>query len=132
MVRSFFYALLNCRSATPGSVEKYCTVLSPKTILFWGNESENMEEILPLSEKTHPVGNGVQKLYRFENNYGASVVQFDGSYGSRSGLWELAVIKYDGEEYGICYDTPITDDVISRLSLSEVQKILVEIRDLKP
>lgn len=91
--------------------------------------------IEPFSEKTHPIGNGTQKLYRFDNGYGASVVRFSvgpfgGSYGVASGLWELAVIKFDGDDWHINYETPITGDVLGHLTDDEVDALLVRIRDL--
>lgn len=94
-------------------------------------------EILPVSEKTHPIGSGIQKLYRFDNGYGASVVQFSiglaGSYGVESGLWEMAVIAYDeGDEFHLTYDTPVTGDVLGYLDEDQVQDYLRQIRDLPP
>lgn len=78
--------------------------------------------------------NGVQYLYKFENNYGASVVKHDGSYGHEDDLWELAVIKFtgDGENivWDINYDTDITNDVIGRLTDEEVRDLLSRIKEL--
>ena len=37
---------------------------------------------------------GVRYVFRFENNYGASVVKHLGSYGYDEDLWELAVIRF--------------------------------------
>lgn len=100
---------------------------------------EQVTEIQPMTEKTHPVGMGVQRLYRFDNGFGASVVQFSmptpsglfaGSYGANAGLWELGVIRWTGDEFHLTYETPITDDVIGHLDLDEVQEILRRIRDL--
>jgi hypothetical protein len=62
----------------------------------------------------------VQKLYRFANNYGASVVKGEHTYGGDEGLWELAVLKFktDGD-YVLDYTTPIeghlTDDAVEEL-----------------
>lgn len=85
-------------------------------------------------ERPHPADtSGVQKLYRFDNGYGASVVRFYGSYGYKSGLWELAVVKFCGPgdfEYKLCYDTPITDDVIGYLSESDVDSTITAIENL--
>jgi len=86
-------------------------------------------------EREHPAGmGGIQKLFRFPNGYGASVVKFPGSYGYGTGRWELAVIKYSGdgdEGYTLTYDTPVTDDVIGCLSEQEVDGLLAQIEALK-
>jgi hypothetical protein len=66
---------------------------------------------------------GIQKLYKFPNGYGASVVKHKGSYGYAQGLWELAVL-FNGE---LCYDTEITSDVIGHLNDPEVDNILGQI-----
>lgn len=52
----------------------------------------------------------------FINGYGISIIKHDGSYGRASNKWEIAVLR--GEE--LCYDTPITDDVIGWLTGPEV------------
>lgn len=98
------------------------------------------ETIQPIVEKPHGTFNGVQKLYRFDNGYGASVVRFTtpygaGSYGAESGLWEMAVIRWTsdgntGRDFTIDYDTGITDDVLGHLDEDEVQEYLAKIRDL--
>lgn len=76
---------------------------------------------------------GVQRLYKFDNEYGASVIRHNSSYGSEKGLWELAVIKYesDGVKYKLVYDTEITQDVIGHLDESEIEQLLVRISNLK-
>ena len=74
---------------------------------------------------------GVQKLYRFANNYGASVVRHAYSYGSESGLWELAVLKYDGVKSSIVYDTPVTSDVEGFLTEEKVDALLEQIEALQ-
>lgn len=80
---------------------------------------------------------GRQRLYFFDNNYGASVVSHSFSYGGQHGKWELAVLKYSGEgvrddyaNWPLNYDTPITDDVIGWLDESEVQGLLTQIKEL--
>lgn len=44
--------------------------------------------------------------------------------------WELAVIKGNKENFSLCYDTPITNDVIGHLSNSGVSKIMKEVQEL--
>ena len=69
---------------------------------------------------------GVQKVYEFDNGYGASVIMHQGSYGFSKGLWELAVL-HNGS---LCYDTPITNDVIGHLNEEEVNNYLNLIKEL--
>ena len=103
---------------------------------------------------------GVQYVFRFENNYGASVVKRLGTYGYDQDLWELAVIRFgkydelyieyfekhdcdeelaelfdedeDGEDdvYDLTYDTPITDDIEGYLTDEDVRNLLARIKEL--
>ena len=73
---------------------------------------------------------GTQHLYRFANGYGASVVQGIGTYGGEQGKWELGVMKFDGEDYSLTYDTPVTGDVIGWLDPEGVAELLVKIAAL--
>jgi hypothetical protein len=79
-----------------------------------------------LTLPSNPCNGGVQHKASFPNGYGASVVRHSFSYGNESGLWELAVLKDDS----ICYDTPITDDVLGHLTEAEVNEILDQIEAL--
>jgi hypothetical protein len=77
--------------------------------------------------------NGTQVVHKFENNYGASVVRHDFSYGRESGLFEIAVVLFDSDgDWSINYETPITDDVVGHLSQKEVDDILKLIELLPP
>lgn len=71
---------------------------------------------------------GTQRIYKFPNGYGASVIRHPGSYGFKNGLWELAVLDSSGD---LCYSTPITNDVIGHLTDEEVILKLNEIRGLQ-
>lgn len=76
---------------------------------------------------------GVQRLYRFPNGYGASVVRFDGSYGYCRGLWELAVLTFNGPgigDYSMCYTTELTGDVLGYLTEENVDDLLDQIETL--
>lgn len=83
-----------------------------------------------LSERE--VHGGVQILYRAANGYGASVIRHQYSFGVEEGLWELAVVRFDddSDNFNLCYDTSITNDVIGRLTWSEVEGILAQIQEL--
>jgi len=72
---------------------------------------------------------GIQYLAMFPNGYGASIVMNLFSYGGNDGLWELAVLDDEGD---LCYDTPITDDVLGYLTEDDVDEILDRIEELPP
>tara|TARA_A200000159_G_C7071233_1_gene234451 strand:- start:6 stop:266 length:261 start_codon:yes stop_codon:yes gene_type:complete len=78
-------------------------------------------------KSTHDFNGGIQKVYEFPNGYGASVVKHRGSYGYDKGLWELAVLDFDGS---LCYTTEITNDVIGHLNDPEVDRLLRRIEQL--
>ena len=89
--------------------------------------TEKVKEEQPsVAIKPHRQG-GIQKVYSFKNGWGASVVMFPGSYGFEKGLWELAVLDANEE---LCYDTPITDDVIGCLDDRMTGIILERIKNL--
>lgn len=70
----------------------------------------------------NPAFGGTQIIYRFKNDYGASVI----SNKISNGL-ELAVLKFTGpniENYNICYDTPVTSNVIGYLTPETLEEIL--------
>lgn len=81
---------------------------------------------------------GVQKLYRFPNGYGASVVKGEHTYGGDEGLWELAVLTFADKngttlgdyDFEICYTTPICEDVVGHLTDEEVETYLYRIKEL--
>ena len=79
----------------------------------------------------HPLG-GTQKIWRFKNGYGASVVRFPYSYGYEVGLWELGVLQFnDDETYGLTYETNVSNDVIGHLSAADVEVFLKKIQEIQ-
>lgn len=85
-----------------------------------------------LKEVDYDFFGGSRYVFIFENEYGASVISRIGSYGGREGLWEIAVLKNDGNgKYNICYDSGITDDVIGYLSDEQVNEYLGMIKNLQ-
>lgn len=74
---------------------------------------------------------GEQLLFRFENNYGASVIRGPYTYGGNAGLFELCVIEWHSNtKYELTYSTPVADDVIGWLTGDEVLAKLSEIQAL--
>ena len=73
------------------------------------------------------IHDGDQWLFKYDNGYGASVVQHSGSYGGKNGLYEIAVLDSDGE---MSYTTPITDDVIGYADEVKLYETLDRIKSL--
>jgi hypothetical protein len=69
---------------------------------------------------------GIVSRTQFDNGYEVSVVKSPHSYGGAKGLYELAIFK-DGD---ICYDTPITDDVIGYLRPEDVTDVMERVEKL--
>jgi len=78
--------------------------------------------------REEPVIDGVQRLYRFGNDYGASVILNTISHGV-----ELAVIHWkEGGVFNLVYNTPVTSDVIGFLAPEELEEVLDQIEALPP
>ena len=87
-----------------------------------------MKTFKDIEFKPNPMGAdfGIVSRTKLDNGYEVSVVQSEYSYGGDKGLYELAIFK-DGE---ICYDTPITDDVIGYLRPEDVTEVMEKIQKL--
>lgn len=62
----------------------------------------------------------------FKNGYGISVVQT-----TYTRTWEVAVLKGNDKVWDICYNTPITSDVIVCADPVEVENIMIQIQELE-
>lgn len=67
-----------------------------------------------------------QWVIGFKNGYEASIITGEFTYTDKEHPYELAVLK-NGE---LCYDTPITHDVIGHLTADEAGEILAKIEAL--
>ena len=93
----------------------------------------------PFEDQPHPHGIGFIKTYRFDNDYGASVIRFKlpgyksyASYTSNENEFELGVLKFDDSGHGwLFYDSPLTNDVLGHLSKEEVEDALRKIKSWK-
>ena len=83
-----------------------------------------------LNFEPHPSWDGVQAKHFFDNGYGVSIIRSSHSYGGSAGLYELAVLKGLEEDWEICYDTSITDDVLGHQSEQEIETLLQEVENL--
>ena len=84
-----------------------------------------MKTFKDLEFKPHTIGNGVQARMDFDNDYGVSVVKFNGSYGYPN-LWEVAVV-YKGS---LTYNTDITGDVLGHQNDQDVTDIMERVQAL--
>ena len=73
--------------------------------------------------------NGLQAILFFPNGYGISVVRNACSLTTVD-TWEIAILKGTESNYNLCYDTPITNDVIGYCSEEKVSNIMKQIQDL--
>jgi hypothetical protein len=86
-----------------------------------------MKTFKDLKFKPHTIGNGLQAVMNFDNNYGVSVVKFNGSYGFHQDLWEVAILYTDA----ITYNTDITDDVLGHQTDEDVTEVMKKVQKLK-
>jgi len=79
-------------------------------------------------DASHLLG-GVQYIFRFENGYGASLINHSGSYGN-----EIAVLKFYGpsvDDWDFEFDNPIADNkVIGHLTPQGIEDTLDAINAL--
>lgn len=68
---------------------------------------------------------GEQARIDFENGYGISVVNGRGAYCDNE-TWEVAVM-FHGE---ICYNTDITDDVLTYQSEEQITKVMEQLQNI--
>jgi hypothetical protein len=80
-----------------------------------------------LEFEPHPMGVGIRAIMQFGNGYGVSVVRTPYTYGGDKDLYEVAVIDFNGN---LCYDTPVTDDVIGYLRPEDVTDVMDKVQEL--
>jgi hypothetical protein len=83
-----------------------------------------------LNFESHCIDNGIAAKLFFDNGYGVSVVQFPGSYGYEEGLYEVAILKGSADDYDLCYDTPVSDDILGHRDEEDVENIIKEVESL--
>lgn len=81
---------------------------------------------LKFKTDSSPFGFMERARLQFPNGYGISVIRGTYSYGGDEGLYECAVLKNDE----LCYDTPITNDVIGYCDEDKVNEIIKQIEEL--
>lgn len=85
---------------------------------------------LPESQKNAPIPeheDARQAIMHFENGYGISVLKGDIFYSNGTDTYEVDIL-HNGE---LCYDTPITNDVIRYVTSEQITDIMKRIQELK-
>jgi hypothetical protein len=76
-------------------------------------------------------GNRLHKIYRFPNNYGASVVSGPKQKAGGMGNFRMYVLRFESSPPDNCWeiakDTPITGDVIECNDWADVESSLFEV-----
>ena len=90
---------------------------------------EGFEKFLIRDEIDDILG-GAHYVFKFDNGYGASVIKHGHSYGNEDDLWELAVIKFYGDNWGLCYTTEISNDLIGWQTDEDIRVLLERIQSL--
>ena len=85
------------------------------------NDEDLLKRILNTLDKSK------QHIEFYNNGYGVSIVPDI----NNATLYQLAVLVGTEEEYDVCFDTPITDDVIEGLSILEAHEIAKQVSELE-
>jgi hypothetical protein len=71
-----------------------------------------------------------QKVHKFENGYGASVLE-EPSSSELCELFEVGIIRFDDRgRWSLCYDSGLGNDVHRYLTQSQVDELLQKISEL--
>jgi len=62
----------------------------------------------------------------FDNGYGVSVITGTAAHDN----YEVAIIRGTNKHFNICYDTPISDEVIACSTKQDVSKIMKQVQEL--
>lgn len=84
------------------------------------NDEDLLKRILNTLDKSK------QHIEFYNNGYGVSIVPDI----NNATLYQLAVLVGTEEEYDVCFDTLITDDVIEGLSILQAHEITKQISEL--
>ena len=72
---------------------------------------------------------GHHYIFRFPNNYGASVIRNSGSYGNAQDLWEMGLIFFgEDDDWNLTYEQDFDDDVKGYLTDDDVIELLEKIK----
>lgn len=90
------------------------------------NEVNNAVKISNLVFEPRATVGGQRAIVNFDNDYQASVITGGWAYATEDAPYEIAVMC----NYDLCYDTPITNDVLGYLTEEAANDILQQIANL--
>ena len=105
-------------------------------------EFEKLNFIPRITKTDYTVMEELRARIFYPNGYGASILRFKyistdgeadimyGSHTDNENEWELAILKGTENMFDLCYDSPITDDVLGYLVEDEVEQILLKLKEL--
>ena len=71
-----------------------------------------------------------QAIMFFPNGFGVSVISGLMTRGGKDGKYEMAILTGSPEDYELCYDTPITSDVLGHLTPDDVTNYMKKVQSL--
>ena len=87
--------------------------------------------------RSHTNGEGSHGLIFFPGGYGLSVVRFRNPFGGGGSYtsndtedYEVAIIKGTKDQWEICYDTKLTNDVLGFQTKEDINKIINHVQRL--
>ena len=94
------------------------------------------EEHIKVERPHLNIGSALQRIYKFPNNYGASIVWgYNGSLFTEydaEAPYELAVIRFiDDDDYYLDYSTGLTTDVFRHQNEEQIRDLLKQIKNLE-
>ena len=101
---------------------------------------ESIKTFKDLEFETHPIllddkssqdtkemlVNSKHAVMEFENGYGVSVIFGEQFYSNGIDTYEVAIIK----DNHVCFDTPLTDNVLAYQNENEVTEIMRKVQEL--
>ena len=101
-------------------------MIGMKTVTDEIMEMMNDKDLLRRIQNT--LDKSKQHIEFYNNGYGVSIVPDI----NNATLYQVAVLVGTEEEYDVCLDTPITDDVIEGLTILQAHEIAKQISELEP
>lgn len=98
---------------------------------YTGEHDEMPDNNFVMTQKKHPGGEGIQRVYRFSNELELSVIKTPWSYGGKNNLWEIAAMDSDGNFVTQEIWSGLDDDVIGHVTDEQLKTYLEDVHKHK-